>query len=91
MTTVTADNINMVIEDVAALDQHREMRAGCETWAIFYEPGHQRGQMTVWPDDGRSAVCWGADSSWGDWDGAARILTFDSSVQVNAAGEIVAP
>ena len=29
---------------------------GCETWGILYEPGNQRGQITVWPDNDRAAV-----------------------------------
>lgn len=74
---VTAENIDAVREDMAAGDQKKEIEPGCETWAIFYEPGCQRGQMTVWPYKGRAAVAFGADSQWGDWDPNVRTLHLD--------------
>jgi hypothetical protein len=78
-TKCTTDNIEQVRETVAALDQRAELVAGCETWAIYYDGG-QRRQMTVWPD-ARGAVCWGADSQWGDWRGGH--LHLDSGEIVN--------
>jgi len=62
---VTPDNLELVRENVPAIDQAERLEPGCETWGIIYRGG-QRGQMTRWPD-GRGAVCWGGDSDWGEW------------------------
>jgi hypothetical protein len=82
----TADNLDEVRDACAALDQRAELKPGCETWGTVYAGG-QRGQVTVWPEEGRAAVCWGADSQWGDWDDAARTLRLDSGEIVDEDGE----
>ncbi len=87
---VTTDNLDEARDACAALDQRAELKAGCETWGITYEGG-QRGQMTVWPEEGRGAVMWGADSEWGDWDDATRTLHLDSGMTVNDIGEAIKP
>lgn len=74
---VTRDNIEVVKDSMAALDQRAELAPGCVTWAIYYEPGSQRGQMTVWPN-GRGAIARGGDSIWGDWDDTAKVLVCDA-------------
>lgn len=73
---VTSDNLDEVISSMAALDQAEELAPGCITWAIFYDPGDQRGQMTVWPN-GRGAMACGGDSVWGDWDEDSQTLQID--------------
>ena len=86
---VTAENIDEVREDMAACDQANELEPGCETWGIIYEPGGQRGQMTIWPEDQRGAVCHGADSAWGDWYSNKMMLQLDDPRDVfyDVAGE----
>lgn len=86
---VTAENIDEVRGDMAACDQADELEPGCETWGIIYEPGGQRGQMTIWPDSGRAAVCHGGDSTWGDWDSDDLTLQCDDPRDVfyDADGE----
>lgn len=88
LITVTADNLTEAREACAAIDQSSELKPGCETWGITYAGG-QRGQMTVWPAEGRGAVMWGADSQWGDWDGTTRTLRLDSGETINDDGEVV--
>ncbi len=83
--TYTTDNLTEAREACVAIDQRNELKAGCETWGITYEGG-QRGQMTVWPEEGRGAVMRGADSQWGDWDETTRTLRLDSGDPVNADG-----
>jgi len=46
--------------------------------------------MTVWPEEGRAAVEWGADSQWGDWIEASRTLRLDSGETVTEGGEVLA-
>jgi len=79
MTTITAANLETMRETVAAaaIDQAAELAPGCKTWPITYEGG-QRGQMTVWPDTGRGAICQGGESAYGDWDEETRTLTLDA-------------
>lgn len=84
---VTIDNIETARESCAALDQRAELAPGCETWPIYTQG--QRGQMTVWPDAGRAAVCWGADSAYGDWDAETRTLTLGTGEVVHDAGEVM--
>jgi hypothetical protein len=75
---VTDENFDAALASCAALDQRAELDVGCETWGILYD-GSQRGQMTVWPMDGRGAVCYGGDSFWGDWHEGSRTLRLDST------------
>jgi hypothetical protein len=84
---VTADNLETVRVEMAAVDQREELVPGCATWAITYEGG-QRGQMTIWPG-GRGAVAWGGDSQWGEWDERTRTLHLDTGEVVDESGEIV--
>jgi hypothetical protein len=87
---VTSQNIDDVRDSVVALDQRAEIVPGCETWPILYGRfGGQRGQMTVWPAEGRGAVCWGADSQWGDWDAKRRLLNLDDGGVVDDNGEVI--
>lgn len=78
---VTAENIEEARESMQAGDQRKELEPGCETWGILYQPGSQRGQITVWPHKGRAAVCFGADSLWGDWDPNARTIHLDETAE----------
>lgn len=87
--TVTAENLVDARDACSALDQRVELKPGCETWGIIYEGG-QRGQMTVWPEEGRAAVEWGADSQWGDWIELSRTLRLDSGEIVTEGGEVLA-
>ena len=84
--TVTADNLETVRETMHGRDQAEELVVGCETWGILYQPGNQRGQMTVWPN-GRAAIMLGGNSAWGDWiDG--QMLTDDGELY-DSAGELI--
>ena len=89
MTTVTRDNLEATRETMGASDQREELVVGCETWPISYEPGHQAGQMTRWPN-GRGAVCKGGPSDWGNWDGGVLLLDErddGNCIAVNVNGE----
>lgn len=86
--TVTTDNLTAARAACVAIDQRSELKVGCATWSIAYEGG-QRGQMTVWPEEGRGAVMWGASSQWGDWDATTRTLRLDSGEIVNEDGDVV--
>lgn len=86
---VTEDNIDEIKWEICC-DQADEVEVGMtiSTYAIFYEPGHQRGQMTIFHDTGRGAINFGADSDWGDWDDERGILTLDDAGQeYNTNGE----
>jgi hypothetical protein len=74
--TITSENLEDIREQVSTCDQARALIVGCRTWGIFYEPGRQRGQMTVWPN-GRGAIDFGGDSIWGDWDETHQLLVTD--------------
>ena len=76
MTTITADNIDAIREQIAG-DQARELEVGCKTWNIAYR-GSCSGNFTVWPN-GRGAVEFGGDSVWGDWCDKYQILYTDES------------
>lgn len=82
-TAVTAENLEDAKEGCVAISQRDELAPGCETWGILYEGG-QRGQMSRWPN-GRGAVCYGADSLWGDWNG--EVLVLDDGGRVSEYGE----
>lgn len=85
---VTADNIDAARAACCAPDQRAQLRIGCETWPIgYYGP---RGQMTIWPNQGRGAVAWGADSQWGDWNASTRTLRLHASGEtINEDGQKV--
>jgi hypothetical protein len=83
---VTASNLDDAKASCRANDQRNELAPGSETWGIIHEGG-QRGQMTRYAN-GRGAVCFGGDSSWGDWVGG--MLALDSGDRVSEYGEIEA-
>ena len=85
---VTATNIETIKEIMGACDQMAVISPGCITWGILYSGG-QRGQMTVYPETGRAAVCFGGDSIWGDWDEHARQITDDNGQTWDTDGEEV--
>jgi hypothetical protein len=63
---VTSTNIAEALQYCSASDQRDDLKPGCLTWPIYYDPGAQRGQLTIWPADGRAAVALGGDSDWYD-------------------------
>lgn len=73
---VTADNLEDVKEMIGVRDQAAELKPGCESWGFFYSGGC-RGQITIWPEEGRAAIEFGGDSAWGDWDADRRIIVTD--------------
>lgn len=85
MTTNPAAPVPATDEMPGSPDQLAEWRPGCQTWR-FPLVGGQWGEMTVWPDEGRGAVVFGAASQWGDWDPASRILTLDGGERIDADG-----
>lgn len=68
---VTEANLAELREFVRAVDQAEEITVGqtISTWPIYTE-GSQRGQITVYHDEARAAVCAGGNSDWGDWLGS---------------------
>jgi len=87
---ITTDNLEQA-QLILPVDQAREVVVDCETWAIYYQPGDQRGQMTVWPVTGRGAICMGGDSIWGDWDEESRRLHCESGAVYNEHGVEIVP
>jgi len=87
MSTMTVNCISVDVEIakgmVGAIDQREALSAGCESWSIMYGGG-QVGWMTRWPN-GRGAVCWGGDSSWGDW-GSDGLHLDNNEYVVDTAG-----
>lgn len=76
---ITADNITEIKESIPASDQRDEVQIGTviSTWPIFYSPGNQRGQITVYHDHNRAAIWCGGDSAWGDWLESSEIIALD--------------
>jgi hypothetical protein len=62
MRHATANNLETIRESLPS-DQANELQPGCITWRI------SEGAITVWPSEGRAAVCTGGDSDWGDYTG----------------------
>jgi hypothetical protein len=85
---VTESNIEDIREMMASCDQASEIYPGCVTWGIQYSGG-QRGQMTVYPETGRAAVCFGGDSIWGDWSETDAQLIDDNGQIWDTDGEEV--
>ena len=84
---VTDDNIEDVREIMCAADQADEIYPGCVTQGILYEPGQQRGQLTVYSNNMRAAICIGGYSVWGEWDDDAETLTTDDGIVYDEDGE----
>lgn len=59
---VTTGNLETIRESLPS-DQADELQPGCISWRI------REGAITVWPSEGRAAVCTGGDSDWGDYTG----------------------
>lgn len=92
---VTKENIEEIREEISC-DQADAIEPGdiISTYAIFYQPGNQRGQLTIihYTDntnrlDGIAGICFGADSDWGDWDDENNILTTDEGRKYDITGE----
>lgn len=84
---VTEDNIEEVRDGMGnSMDQRGELQPGCVIWSIW--AGVEVGRMTTWPN-GRGAVCWNADSSWGEWDEDERRLYLDDGGSVDEDGEFM--
>jgi hypothetical protein len=81
-TEITAENIDAAREALPR-DQAAQLAVGCVTWGVLYEPGQQRGQVTVWPDADRAAVALGGDSIWCSVQGGRYVAedgtTFDAA------------
>lgn len=79
---VTEENIEEIREEINC-DQADEIKVGdtISTYAIFYQPGNQRGQLTIVHNEGRAGIHFGADSDWGNWSDKKQILTLDENDQ----------
>ena len=84
---VSTINLQDARERCRAGDQADELIPGCATWGIKYQGG-QRGQMSRWPS-GRGAVCFGADSLWGDWQSDGTLALDDSQERYDESGDLV--
>lgn len=85
VTEVTSDNLKDAQEDCRPLDIRAELIAGCKYWDI------DGGWMALWPN-GRGAVCFGGDSTWGDWE--RGLLSIDdpypeSCINYDGEGKVV--
>jgi len=43
----------------------------------FTHAGGQSGELVVFHDEGRAAICFGGDSIWGDWDEDTKMIRTD--------------
>jgi len=73
MQKVTTENIDVIREQIPA-DQAAHLRAGCITGYLSDDQAH----LTVWPDEQRAAISYGADSDWADYTGTP----FDDDFQL---------
>jgi len=55
---------HQINEIISACDQAHEARPGCITWVPQGKDGAEC--VTYWPEEGRIAMDFGADSVWGD-------------------------
>ena len=82
---IIPDTLESARAACVAADQRSRLGIGARTWAITYQPGGQRGQMSQWGDSG--AIMLGGDSSYGEWRDAG--LVCDDGVTYTAGGEEV--
>lgn len=86
MKHVTTDNLETIRESLPS-DQADELQPGCITWRI------REGAITVWPSEGRAAVCAGGDSDWGDYTGTPGdddfVVRLDVGVVVGSDGAAI--
>jgi hypothetical protein len=88
---VNEDNINAIKDDIDALDQRGEIGIGqiVSTWPIRCANG-DRGQITLWHETQRAAICFGGDSLWGDWNPSTSTISTDPDGEVyDADGKLV--
>lgn len=63
----TQDEIEDLREQLPT-DQRAELHAGQHVTAVWFGySGGQGGSMLLLHDQGRGAICFGAQSEWGDW------------------------
>jgi hypothetical protein len=76
--TISEKMLHEYANIITPYDQFAEVRSGktISTYGFLYE-GWQRGQLTVYHDDGRAAICLGGDSDWGEWDNDEHALRLD--------------
>lgn len=98
---ITKDNLAQTLEamNIAALAQAKEIeRLLSERGEIVvshYEfvasPGNQRGELTVFHDLSRGAICLSeaGENRWGDWDETYEILTLDDGEKYYCDGKPV--
>jgi len=81
------------IKPLLPTDQAEHLKPGCVTWELPPLDEHDSpGRMTLWPEDGRAAVAFGAGqgaSSWGDWNKERRqVLLDDKKTTIAEDGRI---
>lgn len=90
MTLVTVDNLEQMMRLVPC-DIADELIPGCEIW---YERSNDGTivDLARWPD-GRGAICFGGNSTWGDWrgnwDGDGYLECDDGGVYDDRGNEIL--
>lgn len=79
-TLVTAENLETILDTIGTTDQAEEVAIG-RTVSVYRHvySGGCSGTITVYHDDDRGAIEFGADSEWGDYDEKARTITLDET------------
>lgn len=85
LVEVAEANFDEAVEGCKPLDIRDELTIGAKYWDI------DGGWMALWPS-GRGAVCFGGDSSWGDWDQGYLLLDDPdpdgASIRYDGAGKL---
>jgi hypothetical protein len=82
---VTKDNINLLLKEIninrpdqiemvnKIIREKGEALISC--YNFIQSPGERQGNVTVFHDIGKAAICFGADLEFGDWDEAFEVIT----------------
>lgn len=84
---VTKDNIDLLIKEmnITGPDQLgiinkiviEKGEAVISHYNFIHSPGDRKGNVTVFHDIGRAAICFDADIKVGDWDEVFEVITLD--------------
>ncbi len=84
---VTKDNLDLLLKEmnITGPDQIEIIKkiviekgeAVISHYNFIHSPGERKGNVTVFHDIGRAAICLGADTKVGDWDEVFEVITLD--------------
>lgn len=85
MIEITEANIENYREKLPR-DQADELVVGCLTHSFDQPNTPEKGVLTIYPESYRGAVCFGADSEWGDLDIENEVIVLDNGILVDFDG-----